>query len=265
VLDSESLLRFVLGWDRARLLVSRELALERKAERAFRALLDERCKRRPLQHLLGSQAFWHHEFVVNENVLIPRPETEVLVEAALGRLREQPSPWIVDVGTGSGCIALSLALGLKAATTHAIDISSNALAVARENARRLGVAERIVFHEGDLLEPVKKLRFDLVASNPPYIDPSEIEDLDPEVRDFEPRVALVAPSDRLSVYRKLCPQAASVLRPGGLLAVEIGAGMREGVRDVATSAGFEVEEILTDLAGVPRVLVARYRPPARSH
>lgn len=243
------------------------MAVDKNAEESFRALLDERARRRPLQHLLGSQAFWHHEFVVNGDVLIPRPETEVLVEAALLRLREKPTPWIVDVGTGCGCIALSLALGLPTASVHAIDISPKALSVARENARRLGVEDRVVFHEGDLLEPVRELegRFDLVASNPPYIDPSEIEGLDPEVRDFEPRIALVPPGDRVSIYRRLCPQAASALRPDGLLALEIGAGMHEVVREVATSAGFVIDECLPDLSGIPRVLVARYRPSTRSH
>jgi release factor glutamine methyltransferase len=264
--SAESLLRFVLGWDRAQLLASPDQTLPEDQEIRFRALLEERARRRPLQHLLGMQAFWHHEFQVSPDVLIPRPETEILVEAALARLEGVPSPLVADVGTGSGCIALSLAGSRPDAQIFAIDVSAAALVVARKNAHLLGLADRVAFHEGDLLAPLHYVRgqLDLVASNPPYVSPDEIETLAPEVRDHEPRVALVPAGDRFSVYRRLVPEAALALRGGGLLLLEIGAGMQAGVVDILEGAGFEVEAVLPDLQAIPRTVVARYpidRPP----
>lgn len=193
------------------------------------------------------------------DVLIPRPETEVLVEAALHRLRPLKQPRIVDVGTGSGCIALSLAAELPAATVFATDISAAALRVARDNARRLGLEARVSFHEGDLLGPVTAQGpFDMVASNPPYVDPAALPGLAPEVRDREPRIALVPPDDEpLSVYRRLVPQAWAALKPGGWLIVEIGLGQADEVSGILLGAGFTLETVERDLQQIPRVLVAR--------
>lgn len=262
-LDAELLLRHVLGWDRAQLLTRGGAPLDVEAEARYVSLLGERAARRPLQHLTGVQAFWRHEFRVTPDVLIPRPETELLVEACLQELRELAAPRLVDVGTGSGCIAISLALERPDAEVHAVDVSRAALAVARGNAESLG-AGRIRFHEGDLLTPVGD-GFDLVACNPPYVDASELPELQPEVRDHEPRLALVPPSgNRYSAYRALAPQAARALRPGGRLVLELGAGMRAEVGRSCAAAGLSVERVLPDLAGIPRVLVARspgYREP----
>jgi release factor glutamine methyltransferase len=257
-LDAELLLRHVLQWDRAALLTRSTETLDADARGRFLGLVAERAKRRPLQHLVGTQAFWRHEFRVTSDVLIPRPETEVLVEAALERLAAIPRPVIVDVGTGSGCIALSLAAELPEATIRATDISARALDVARENARRLGLEGRVTFHEGDLLSPVASLGpFDLVASNPPYVDASEIEALAPEVRDHEPRLALVPPGDAYAVYRRLAPAARATLRPGGLLLLEIGKGMADGVSALCVGSGLLVEAVIPDLQGISRTLVAR--------
>src|SRR5438552_9983450 len=186
--DAELLLRHVLGWNRAAMIVRAADALPTPEEQRFFALVEQRAARRPLQHLTGTQAFWHHEFVVTSDVLIPRPETEVLVEAALDAMKDVAAPLVVDVGTGSGCIALSLAAERPDAIVHAVDASAAALAVAAENAGRLGLGGRIELHEGDLLAPVARLRggVHLVVSNPPYVDPSEIASLAPEVRDHEP-------------------------------------------------------------------------------
>jgi release factor glutamine methyltransferase len=257
--QAEMLLRHVLGWDRAALLARGKEALPAEAESRFAALVGERAQRRPLQYLTGTQAFWRHEFLVTPAVLVPRPETEVLVEAALDRLRDTRSPTIVDVGTGSGCIALSLAAERPDATVHAIDSSAPALEVARENARRLGLDARVRFHQGDLLAPLADVEggLDLVVSNPPYVHPADLASLEPEVRDHEPRVALLAADAPYGIYRRLAAQARPRLRDGGRLAVEVGRGMAVEVATVLAAAGFEPAALLRDLQGIDRVVIAR--------
>jgi release factor glutamine methyltransferase len=256
--DAELLLRHVLGWDRATLYAEARAPLPSPAEDRFFSLIGERGRRRPLQHLTGKQAFWGREFRVGPDVLIPRPETEILVEAALVRLRGVESPLIIDVGTGSGCIALSLALERPDAEVHATDISAAALAVARENALRLGLQDRVRFREGDLLEPVRSLTrpVHLVVSNPPYVDPGEADALPPEVRDHEPAVALFPGPDPYRVYRRLAPAAAALLRPGGGLLLEIGRGMEVEVTRLLGEADLRVQRVIPDLQGIARTVVA---------
>jgi release factor glutamine methyltransferase len=256
--DAEVLLRYVLGWDRARLLTDASAPLPADQEATYRRHVGERAARRPLQHLTGRQWFWRHEFRVSGDALIPRPETEILVEAALGRLEAVPRPRIVDVGTGSGCIALSLAAERPDAVVTAIDVSPAALGVAAENARALGLADRVRLLEGDLLEPVRSSAgsFDLVASNPPYVDPGDAASLSPEVREHEPALALFPPGEPCSVYRRLAPQAVEALRPGGWLLLEIGQGMEPEVVRICAAAGFRVEPTIADLQGIPRTVVA---------
>ncbi len=258
--DAERLLRHVLGWNRAGLLAHGEEALAREHRLRFEALIAERAARRPLQQLVGVQAFWHHEFLVTPDVLIPRPETEILVEAALRCLAGRVSPVVVDVGTGSGNIALSLAHARPDAEVHATDISAPALAVARRNAGRLGLATRVRFYEGDLLTPVASLagRVDLVAANPPYVAAGDTT-LAPEVRAFEPATALFAPGEPFSIYRRLAPSAHDIMAPGGWLLMEVGAGMAAEVERIVGSAGFTVQPPVEDLAGIERV-VAGVRP-----
>jgi release factor glutamine methyltransferase len=258
-LDAERLLRHLLGWDRAALIARGTSALPAAEEERFLALVDARAARRPLQHLTGTQAFWRHDFVVTPDVLIPRPETEILVEAALEAMRDLVAPVVVDVGAGSGCVALSLAAERPDAVVHAIDASAAALAVAAENARRLGLSGRVDLHEGDLLEPVAGLRgaVHLVVSNPPYVDPSEIPSLAPEVRDHEPRAALVAPDPPYGIYERLAAQAVQTLRPGGRLLVEVGRGMGDGVAARLRTAGLVGVETRPDLAGIARVVSGR--------
>ena len=262
--DAERLLRHVLGCNRASLIASPGATVAAEAERAFRGLVAERAKRVPLQQLTGLQAFWRHEFRVTPDVLIPRPETELLVETALELLRGVDGPLIVDVGTGSGCIALSLAAERPDACVHATDVSAPALDVARDNARRLGLEGRVAFHLGQILEPVNGLegKIDFVVSNPPYVDASERDGLAPEVRDHEPEIALFPPSDALSVYRRLVPVACVWLRPGGFLAVEIAPTLVDAVTDLFVGAGFEDVRVANDLAGRARLVRGR-RPPGR--
>lgn len=259
VLDAELLLRHVMGWDRAALLASDTDPLGADQASRFLALVGERESRRPLQHLTGTQAFWGRDFLVSPDVLIPRPETEVLVEAALGLLSGVAAPVVVDVGTGSGCIALTLAAERPDAEVHGVDISPAALDVARTNARRLGLESRVLLFQGDLLSPVAHLTgsVHLVVSNPPYVPADQFDSLMPEVRDHDPRLALVPTPDASDLYRRLAAGARRVLRPGGVLAVEIGLGMAEEVRAVTEGEGFRVERAILDLQRIPRVLVAR--------
>ena len=255
--DAERLLRHVLGWDRATLVASPDrLVPEPEAER-FRALLRRRAAREPLQYILGTQAFWKHAFLVTPAVLIPRPETELLVETGLELLRGVARPVVVDVGTGSGCIALSIAAERPDAEVHATEISGAALEVARENAQRLGLERRVRFHQGHLLEPLSGLQVHLVLSNPPYVDPSEHASLAPEVRDHEPKEALLPRGDSLSVYRSLVRQSRAALGPGGWMAVEVGHGQATSVEALCRGGGLVAVRIMHDLAGIPRVVAAR--------
>jgi release factor glutamine methyltransferase len=197
--------------------------------------------------------------VVTPAVLIPRPETELLVETSLELLKGVARPVVVDVGTGSGCIALSIAAERADATVHATEVSEPALEVARENARRLGLEDRVAFHHGNLLEPVARLegRTDLIASNPPYVDPADRDTLAPEVRDHEPRQALFAPGNPLSVHRALAGASMVALRPGGSLAAEIGLGHGGPVSALWRDAGLADVRTRADLAGIPRVVSGR--------
>jgi release factor glutamine methyltransferase len=258
--DSERLLCLALGLSRAALLASPDRTVEAAAAARFLALLDRRAAREPLQHLVGLQSFWRHEFRVTPDVLIPRPETELLVEAGLDLIRGTPSPLVVDVGTGSGCIALSLAAEREDAVVHATEISEAALEVARENARLLGVEARVTFHQGDLLSPVEPLRerFDVVVSNPPYVDARSRASLQPEVRDHEPAAALFPPDgDPFSFYRRLAEEGGAFLRPGGHVVVEVGLGMAEEVAALFEGRGLVLARVLRDLQQIPRTIVAR--------
>jgi release factor glutamine methyltransferase len=254
--DAERLLRHVLGWDRAALIANPEHVVSGPEEERLRSLVRRRAVREPLQYILGTQAFWKHEFLVTPAVLIPRPETELLVETALELLEGVDKPVIVDVGTGSGCIALSLAFERPDAEVHATDISEPALEVARENARRLGLEGRVAFHHGDLLEPVAGLegRVDLIVSNPPYVDPAERDTLAPEVRDHEPATALFA-ADVMAYPARLAGAAREALRTGGCLVVEIGIGLQAPVTEAFLSAGLCRTGQRTDFSGIVRVIV----------
>jgi len=258
--DAEALLRHVLGWDRATWFSQNGQEVPPEPLASYMKLVAERARRRPLQHLIGKQPFWRHDFDVSPDALIPRRETELIVEAALGLLANTRA-LVADVGTGTGCIALSLAAERPLATIHAVDISPAALDVAKKNARKFGLEGRVHFHHGDLLAPLAPLGggFDLVASNPPYIDPTEVPKLPPEVRDYEPQIALIPSGDRYSVYRRLAPQARQALRPGGALLVEIGLGMEGEVRRICEQAELEPQKAIADLQGIPRTLLARRR------
>ncbi len=232
------------------------------AAATFCNLIERRLAGEPVQYISGEAEFYGLPFHVNRDVLIPRPETEHLVEKAIAlaqrlRLSGAPHPRIVDVGTGSGAIAVALAHALPFAEITATEISSAALAVARSNASRIGVADRIRFLEGDLLEPSAGEQFDIVVSNPPYVPESDRTTLDVEVRDYEPAQALFAGKDGLAIYRRLVPATWGALVPGGFVALEIGYGQQEAVLALLSGTGFSGIEFTEDLQTIPRVVVAQ--------
>jgi release factor glutamine methyltransferase len=261
--DAELLMRHVLRLDRAALVSFEPKLLGPDEESRFFALVAERERRRPLQHLTGVQAFYGRDFTVTPDVLIPRPETEILVEAALERLPAAQPAVVVDIGTGTGCIALTLAAERPAAEVHALDVSGQALEVARANARRMGLDGRVRFYQGDLALPLRDMvrRVDLVVSNPPYVSEADWAGLQPEVRDHEPRVALVPVPDGPRMYRRLAGGARRILKPGGALLMEVGHGQDEEIRAICVREGYEAERVIPDLQGIPRVIVA-VRPPS---
>lgn len=223
----------------------------------FRALIKRRRQGEPIQYITGETEFYGLPFRVTPDVLIPRPETEHLVEKVLERAAGFENPRIVDVGAGSGAIAVTLAHRLPHAEVTAIDLSVPALAVARQNAEINGVAGRIRFLSGDLLAPVAEERFEIIVSNPPYVPGSDRASLAVEVRDFEPALALFAGDDGLDVYRRLIPAAFAVLTPGGFVALEIGYGQSSAIALLLTGVGFQQVEFAPDLQGIPRVACAR--------
>jgi release factor glutamine methyltransferase len=249
------LLGRVLGLSEAQILAREEMEVPAGDEQRFRDLLERRLKGEPVAYLLGEREFYGRTFRVDSRVLIPRPETEHLIEAALAeRLPERPR--ILDVGTGSGCVAVTLALEIPGARVAATDLSPGALEVARGNARRLGA--RVAFVRTDLADGLDLSPFDLVVSNPPYVDRSEAPEISPEVLDFEPHLALFPPGPGDSILARLFSRAAD-LRPGVALAVEIGRGQLDAVRRHAEAAGLEIAEIRDDYAGIPRTVVLRRR------
>ncbi len=226
-------------------------------------LVERRLAGEPIQYITGEAEFYGLSFHLNRDVLIPRPETELLVEKAIafvGKLRqtnEASEPRIVDVGTGSGAIAVALAHALPFAEIAATDISAPAIAVARSNAARNGLADRIRFLEGDLLAPVAGEQFDLIVSNPPYVAEGDRAALDIEVRNYEPAQALFAGGDGLAIYRRLIPASFTSLAAGGILLLEIGYGQREAIDALLEICGFKEIEFFSDLQGIPRVAKAQ--------
>jgi release factor glutamine methyltransferase len=258
-MNAELLLMFTLGCDRAYLYAHSERDLTSQEERRHDAALAERVRGVPAQYITGHQEFWGLDFIVSPAVLIPRPETEHVVEAVLecvGRTLLSASPLqIADVGTGSGCIALALAKELPQAEIHAVDISAAALEIARANAARHQLESRIQFHQADLLAGFENNSFDFVVSNPPYVGESEADQVQLEVRKFEPRNAIFAGPTGLEVIARLIPQAHATLKPSGWLVMEIGGTISEDVERMLKDWNDVL--ISPDLQSIPRVAQAR--------
>jgi release factor glutamine methyltransferase len=250
--------RALLGWDEARWLVGQSQPIPPDFPARLAPLVARRAAREPVAYLLGEREFYGRTFVVSPAVLIPRPETEDLVDAALALLAADAArpARVLDIGTGSGCLAITLALERPDIDVIATDVSRDALAMARANAARHGVDARVEFREaalaGDLVDAV-----DLIVTNPPYVPARDRDALSPDVRDYEPPLALFGGEDGLDVIRALVPHAVHALRRGGWLVMEIGQGQAAAVEDIVRHAGFDWHGSRPDLAGIPRVTVAR--------
>ncbi len=278
-LDSEVLLAHLLKLDRVGLYLNYDRPLSKEELPSFREMIKRRGAREPLQYITGHQEFWSLDFKVTPDVLIPRPETEILVEEAVKVVSgqypegykgpgagENRPPTILDLCTGSGCIAVSLAKELKNAVVYAADASDAALKVARENAEINGVQDRVTFLKGDLYGALESrplttdrrpLLFDLIVSNPPYVKSVDIPNIQPEVRDFEPRMSVDGGPEGLDFYRRILAGAPEYLAAGGWLMMEVGEGQAEAVSEMIKDAGaFESSLTVKDLSGIERVVKA---------
>ena len=272
--DAEALLLHLIGKNKAWLMAHANDDFAGCSAIRYASLLERRVKGEPIQYIMGEAEFYGMPFRVTPDVLIPRPETEHLVEKCLALASHPGAPsfrpplpegWestnptspirVLDIGTGSGAIAIALGHNLCSADITATDISPHALSLAEENAKRNEVAIR--FLQGDLLSPVAGETFDLIVSNPPYVPPTDRDSLSVEVRDHEPALALFASNDGLDIYRRLIPQAFAALSPGGFIALEIGYGQQPAIQSLLADTGFANIEFTPDLQGIPRVVVAK--------
>jgi release factor glutamine methyltransferase len=253
-LDAEVLARHILGWDRATLITNGREPERQGFGEALDALIERRARREPVAQIVGHREFWGLDFEVTRDVLVPRPETELIVEEALAFARERRLTHIIDVGTGSGCIAIAIASELPDVRITATDASLPAIEVARRNASAHGVQSRIDFHLGDVLSDVDGPA-ELIVSNPPYVPEAMAAHLQPEVVQYEPHAALFGGETGLEVLATLFEQAPPRLAAGGRLIVEFGFGQRDGVERLASANGWRIVRTREDLQGIPRTLV----------
>ena len=258
-LDAEVMLSHVLGKQRIYLYVHFDEPLQAEELAAYRTMIKQRIDRVPVAYILGEKEFMGLTFKVTPDTLVPRPDTEILVQAAVDRLKQWTDGTVrlADIGTGSGAICLSVLSMLDGVTADTVDISPAARAVAEENAATLGLSERVTFHTGDLLTPIREQQFTAILSNPPYIPEADIQELAPEVRCKEPMTALSGGRDGLDFYRRLCDEAPAMLTDDGFMAFEVGIHQAEDVAQLAEASPLIVRtEILKDYAGIDRVVVA---------
>jgi release factor glutamine methyltransferase len=258
------LLANVLGVDQTQLLVRSGDQLDVATYDIYLGMVARRATGEPLQHITGRQEFYGLDFIVTPDVLIPRPETEFVVEQVLGLAEKlgRQNPLVVDIGTGSGCIAVALARGLPAARLIGTDISAAALCIASKNAERNGVGARIEFLEGDLFQALEgkviKGAVDIIAANPPYVPANRPDSVERQVRDYEPAVALFGGEDGLVFYSRLLEGAPTYLKPRGYLVCEIGYSQLDAVRDIIDRTALQLIEVTSDLQGIPRTLTIRH-------
>lgn len=256
VREASSLLGYVLGRDRTFLIAHPEYVLSEKEAADLSNVTGKRAAREPYQYIVGKQEFYGLEFLVNPDVLIPRPETELLVERGLDLLRVSTGKRFCEVGVGSGCVTVAILVNEPEATAAALDVSDKAIAVARKNAERHGVANRAEFLRSDVFSSFNAADLDLIVSNPPYIAAAAMDALQPEVRDHEPHPALSDNGDGLGIIRRIIKDSPKFLRRGGALMLEIGHGQEPEVRAMFDIAEWESANVYDDLAGIPRVVTA---------
>ena len=253
-LDAEVLLSHVLDKERIYLYVHFDEPLMAGELAEYKAMIKRRIAREPVAYIIGKKEFMGLSFKVTPKVLVPRPDTEILVGAVLDYLPDTAGR-IADIGTGSGAVALSILMNNDKLNAEAVDISAEALAIAEENAEALGIAGRVIFREGDLLSPLSG-EYDAIVSNPPYIPKADMQMLAPEVKEYEPGNALYGGEDGLDFYRRLAAGAGEFLRGEGFLAVEVGIGEAAAVTSLFTTAGLIRPKIIKDYAGIDRVVIA---------
>jgi release factor glutamine methyltransferase len=253
-LDADVLARHALGWDRARLLAHAREPVPPGFDERFESLIARRAEREPVAQIVGAREFWERDFEVTADVLIPRPETEIIIEEALAFARLHSCQTVIDVGTGSGCLAVTIACELPTVRVTATDAAEAALNVAQRNARRHGVVDRIAFIRTDVLGGIDTPA-DLIVSNPPYVPASDAAHMQPEVVRYEPHVALFGGPTGFEVIHRLFVEAASRLAARGILVVEFGFGQAQRVRELAEETGWTVRRIREDLQGIPRTIV----------
>jgi release factor glutamine methyltransferase len=255
--EAELMLTEGLGLDRVSLYRDNP-SLSRAQRERLEEMLMRRTGREPLQYIIGHVDFYGLRIEVGPGVLIPRPESELVVQEALRRLAQNPSPRVLDLCTGSGCLALSIARNLAGARLYGTDLSEEALRYAEKNARLNGIAN-VTFLKGPLFEPVRGMRFDAVVSNPPYVKSADMESLEPEIRLWEPLNALDGGQDGLNFFREILPASPRYLEPGGLVILEMGEGQARDVEGIARASGLDPVSVIKDLAGVERVMVLQAR------
>jgi release factor glutamine methyltransferase len=254
--EARLLLEAVTGLDAAAQLRDHARALSAAERARLEPLLARRAARQPMAYVLGRRAFWSFELAVGRGVLVPRPETETLIEAALARFPDPAAaPRVLDLGTGSGCLLLAFLHERPNATGVGVDSSAEALAWAERNAEALGLAERARFAIADLRGLGRGATFELILANPPYVPTAEIDRLAPEVRDFEPRAALDGGPDGLEAYRVLAGVLPGLMAPGGSACIELGAGQAEAAKAIFAASGLAAAALHPDLSGIPRCLV----------
>ncbi len=271
--EAASLLAFSLQKDKTFLIAHSDYRLSNKEETRFLSFLERRASREPFQHITGIQEFYGLEFFVTKDVLIPRHETEIIVENAIKILREMKNPRFCEIGIGSGCISVSILNEVKTATAIGLDISEKALEIAEENAKFHCISDRLILEKSDVFENIRESEmlsrqspgqrrrydflFDLIVSNPPYIPQADFENLQPEVRNFDPQNALTDGKDGLTIIRKIVEKSPDFLKPNSVLLMEIGINQADTVEKMFSTESWETVEILPDLQNIPRTVKAR--------
>ena len=256
--EANSLLQFAIARDRAFVVAHPEYELSEQEFSVFNDAVARRAAREPFQHIVGKQEFYGLDFLVTLDVLIPRPETEILVERAIELIGEREARFL-DIGVGSGCISVALLKNCPNVTGFAVDVSEAAIEIAQRNATLHGVKEQLTICVSDVFDNVPSRPFDVIVSNPPYIPLADIETLQPEVREHEPNQALTDGSDGLAIIRRIVAGAVDYLVPGGYLLIEIGFGQHENVRLLFPKDLWQTVDIIPDLQGIPRIVVAQMR------